>query len=139
MRARLTYACALALTLAAPVQANQGGALPPLSQVPQIDEGLLAVALADELRRVCDGVEARWLLAYATLNRLRSTARDLGYTEAQIDAHVNSAAEQARMEQIGQAWLRARGVTPGDHAAYCPLARAEIEQGSAVGRLLWAR
>lgn len=132
---RLTAALALIAALtAAPLLAKV-----PLSDVPEIDDGLFAIALADELRKTCDTLDARMLRAYSTINALKSRARELGYSDAEIEEHVTSRSEKARMRARGETYLKANGVAVGDAAGYCALGRAEIARKSAIGRLLRAR
>ena len=132
---RLTAALALIAALTAtPVLAKV-----PLRDVAEIDNGLFAIAVADELRKRCDTLDARMLRAYATINALKSRALALGYTEKEIEDHVTSKVEKARMRERGEAYLKANGVAVGDVAGYCALGRKEIDRNSAIGRLLRAR
>ena len=129
----------IASALAAVLIAGTVGASdarPPLREVQEIDGGLLAVAIADEIRNRCDDIEARMLRALMTLNRLENRARDLGYTKGEIDAYVNSKDEKARMRVLGERYVRQQGADPDDTASLCELGRQEIARGSAIGVLL---
>ncbi|MEM1353180.1 MAG: DUF5333 domain-containing protein [Pseudomonadota bacterium] len=110
-------------------------ALPPLRDVKEIDDGLFTVGLANEIRRNCPTIKARVIYAYGVLRNLKREARSLGYTNAQIDAHVNSDAEKDRLRARGEAYMEERGFAQTE-AGFCALGRAEIAAGSEVGALL---
>ena len=114
-------------------------AKPPLRDVPQIDDALLDLGLADRIRKECPDISARMFRALSYLNNLQSTARDLGYSEAEIDAYRKSDAEKARMKARGAAYLKANGVDTSDPQSYCALGRAEIQKSSRIGSLLRAK
>jgi hypothetical protein len=107
--------------------------------VDEIDNGLLWVALADEIRKSCDDIDARILTAMWYLNSLKSTAREMGYNRDQVRAYLKSDEEKARMRARGEAYLAAHGVEPGDEAGLCKLGRAEIDRNSRIGALLKAK
>ena len=129
---RTPTALALVLSaLAAPVAAKV-----PLRDVAAIDDALMAIAIADEIRKRCDGIDARMIRAYATLSSLKNQARALGYSDDEIEDYVTSKDEKARMRAKAEAWLGARGVDHKDTAALCRFGETEIAAQSAIGRLL---
>lgn len=111
-------------------------AKPALRDVPEIDETLLAVGLADEIRKQCPNISARYIKALRLVTGLRDKARNMGYTEVEIDAYRKSSVEKARLKAKGKSYLNANGVTVGDPQSYCALGRAEIEKSSQIGTLL---
>ncbi len=125
------------LTLAAvPVLAQDR---PPLREVSEIDDPLLMVAIADDLRKTCDNLEPKMIRAYATLRHLKGVARDRGYSDDEIEDYVTSDAEKERMRKRGTDFLAKRGVDRGDKTAYCTFGEQEIAKGSQIGVLLRAR
>ncbi|WP_245582847.1 DUF5333 domain-containing protein [Sediminimonas qiaohouensis] len=138
---RLALAVMLAVPLGLPGQVSvaAGQSLPPLREVSEIDNGLLWVALADEIRKSCDGIEARMFNALMFLNSLKRTARDMGYSREQVRTYLKSDDEKARMRERGEAYLAAQGVSPEDEAGLCKLGRAEIDRNSRIGTLLKAK
>lgn len=110
-------------------------AKPSLRDVPRIDDGLFAVGLAHEIHKKCPTISARMLKGIGTLRALQSEARDLGYTDAEIRAHVDSRAEKQRLRARAADYMKQRGLgqTPQD---YCALGRAEIAQQTDIGALL---
>ena len=111
-------------------------AKPALRDVPAIDDALLAFGLADEIRKQCPKVSARFIKALRFVSGLRDKARDMGYTDAEIDAYRKSPKEKARIRAKGEAYLAANNVTVGNIESYCALGRAEIKKSSQIGALL---
>ncbi len=101
-----------------------------------IADGLLAVGLADEIRKSCPQISARMLKALGYINGLKNQAQALGYTDAEIDAYRKSDTEKARLKKRGNAYLAANGVVAGQPETYCALGRNEIEKSSQIGSLL---
>ena len=111
-------------------------AKPALRDVAEIDNGLMAIAIADEIRKSCEGISARMIRAYSTINALKSRAEALGYTEAEIEDYVTSKSEKDRMRAKATRYLASKGVNAGDTAALCAFGKSEIAADSAIGRLL---
>ncbi|WP_425039557.1 DUF5333 domain-containing protein [Primorskyibacter sp. S187A] len=124
----------LSFAMATPVLA-----LPPLSDVAEINDGLRSVKIADEIRSHCGSISARMLVAWSTLDGLKRRARNLGYSAEQIEDFVKSKADRKRLEGEADAYMAARGVTRGDDQSYCALGRAEIQSGTPIGALLRER
>ena len=111
-------------------------AKPALRDVPAIDDALLAVGLADEIRKQCPNISARYIKALRFMNGLRDKAQNMGYSDAEIDAYRKSSADKARLKAEGKTYLSANGVKVGNPQSYCTLGRAEIEKSSQIGTLL---
>lgn len=131
--------CALALFLGAAAPAVAAESRPPLGDVPEIENTLFVVALANEVGRKCDTISGRRLKGYNMLFRLRSRANQLGYSDAEIRAYVESDAEKARMRAKGESYLESQGVDVDKPETFCAFGRAEIAKSSAIGALLKAR
>ncbi|AVL52191.1 hypothetical protein CEP88_06015 [Roseobacter denitrificans] len=129
MRATMMMAV-LMMGLAAPVAAN-----PPLREVKQIDDALYTVGLANEIRRKCPDISARFFKAVRFLRALEDKARGLGYSEAEIRAHLESDAEKKRLRARAADEMKAAGYKQ-DTDGYCALGRAEIAQKTEIGALL---
>lgn len=111
-------------------------AKPPLRDVAEIDDGVMMVAIADEIRKSCDGISARLLTAYSTLNALKNRARDLGYSDDEIEAYVTSKSEKARMREKAEAYLESNGVRANDKPALCRFGELQIQSQTMIGQLL---
>jgi len=129
------------LALAVTLMASAGGAraLPPLSQQAEINEGLLAIGIADEVRKRCNRIAPRYVAAISYLRSLESRATAMGYSKAEVDAYVTSKAEKARMRARGEAVLAAAGVRRDAPETFCTYGLAEIAKGSLIGSFLRAR
>ena len=129
----------LTAILSVALLASPAAAKPALRDVPAVDDALLDLGLADQIRKECPDISARFLRAISYLNNIHQTARTLGYTEAEIDAYRKSPVEKARMKARGAAYLEANGVDTSDPQSYCTLGRAEIQKSSRIGSLLRAK
>ncbi len=119
--------------------ANAAAALPPLRDVSEIDDNMLWVALAIEISDRCDSIAPRTLKGLNFLWQLKSRASDLGYSDDQIRAYVDSDAEKDRIRDRGEAYVRAKGLNPDSAADLCTLGRDEIQKGSQIGAFLRAK
>ncbi len=111
-------------------------AKPPLREVDEIDDALMHVAIADAIRKSCNDINARLVRAYSELSRLKSLARDLGYTEEEVEAYVTSKSEKARMKDKAENYLLANGVRPDDIPALCQFGQEQIKTQTLIGQLL---
>ena len=75
------------------------GAAASLSENKTINDGLFAIAAADEIRKTCPSIDARMLKALGFLNSLGSHARQQGYSKREIDDFVDSKADKKRLEK----------------------------------------
>ena len=132
----MLFAIALLLCLATAGVAN---AKRPLSEVSTVNDGLLAMGIADTIRKECPSLSARMIKAYFYINKLKKHARSLGYSDEEIKSHVTSKEVKAEIRQQGEAYLKEHGVVMDNPQSYCALGRAEIEKSSQIGALLRAK
>jgi len=125
-----------ALLAAGPIAAS---AKPHLRDVPEIEGPLFAVAMAKEVSDYCDSIGARLFKGIGELRRLRSKANELGYSDTEIRAYIESDTEKTRMRAKGEKLLRASGVSYENPETFCAFGRTEIEKNSAIGVLLRAK
>ena len=128
-----------AIALCSAVSANAAAANPPLREVARVDDGLLYVAIANEIRKNCDEISARFGQGIQTLRGLNRYARDLGYSQFEIDAFTDSEFEKDRLRARGALYYSAHGVDTTKPEDFCRLGRAEINKNSAIGVLLRAK
>jgi hypothetical protein len=114
-------------------------AKPHLSDVAEVENILFAAAIAHEVSEKCPNLSARRMKAIAMAWQLRSRANDLGYSDAEIRAYVESDVEKSRMRSKGESFLKQNGVSYSDPETFCAFGRAEIAKSSAIGALLKAR
>ena len=125
-----------AFGLAAVLLAGPVGAQTPLKDVAYVRDGIIHVGMAYEISEKCGDLSARLFRGLGFLQSLKNHARGLGYTEAEIDAYVNDAAEKDRLEAIAREALADLGVVEGVESSYCAVGRAQIAANTRVGWLL---
>jgi len=130
-RRRILQAALIALSvLAQPVAAQS------LRAVASVDEALFQMSLAYSIQKNCPALRPRLLRALGLRNRIKADARAQGFTNRQIEDHVDSNIEQARMQARVDAYLVAAGYQAGSQEGYCAVGAAEISKKTQAGRLL---
>ena len=119
--------------------ATSVAALTPMHQNQKIVSGFYSVGLADEVRKNCDQIDARYIRAISYIKSLERYARDAGYSSSEIDQFVENKKEKERLRARIRADLAKRGASPKNPEGYCTVGREEIAKGSAAGRLLRAK
>lgn len=114
-------------------------ALEPLSQERYINDRLIAARIADRIRRECSSVDARLFYAFQQARALKKYAQNKGYSNAQIDAFLDSDADKKRIYAVAEDYMSRNGVKPGDEESYCRLGREEIAKKTVTGSLLSAK
>ncbi|WP_410216772.1 DUF5333 domain-containing protein [Paracoccus sp. (in: a-proteobacteria)] len=114
-------------------------ALEPLAQETYINDRLVQARVADLLRRGCPSISARMVKAFSEARALKRYARDKGYSEAQIDAFLDSREERKRIYALADRYMVEKGVVNGQPDTFCRLGRDEIARQTVAGSLLSAR
>lgn len=107
-----------------------------LKNEPAVRDGIINVGMAFEISEQCDSIRARTLRGISYLQSLRSTARDLGYSDAEIDAYIDDADEKRRLEAIAREQLALLGAVEGQPDSYCAIGHAQIAGDTPIGWLL---
>lgn len=128
-----------AFAMALLVSPASASAQPPLREVAEIDNNMLWVALAIEISDHCGEIAPRTLKGLAFLNSLKNQAKALGYSNEEIKAYVKSDVEKARIRDLGEAYVKSKGLNPTDAGDLCTLGHAEIARNSQIGVLLKAK
>lgn len=102
----------------------------------RVHNELLAASIAWEIADQCETIKQRRAFGVIRALELQSYARKLGYTNAELEAYVNSKEEQDRFRAIAEPWMVSQGVVLGQSDTYCALGEAQMEKGTLVGRLL---
>ncbi|MDR6264408.1 DUF5333 domain-containing protein [Roseobacter sp. N2S] len=129
---RVLLIAALTSLMASTAMAN-----PPLREVKQINDGLLYVGLADEIRKTCDGISGRIFKGIGRLRSIHRLALDMGYSKDEIETFVDDRAEKNRLKARGKTYLKANGASQSDPQSMCALGRKEIAKQSEIGTLLY--
>lgn len=125
-----------ALAIAAMVPAASAASL---SQETDINHALFEIAVANEIRKECESINARIFTALSRMRALKDAARKRGYSDAEIDAYVDDKAEKQKMRARRDAYIRAHGAEPDHGPSLCVLGQSEIAKRSRIGTLLTAR
>lgn len=131
MRAK---AIGLALALAASTATAE--ARVALKDDPTIESGLQVVAIGKILSRGCGEISPRRIKALSFAMSLQSRARALGYSDAEIDAYLDSERDKERIKAQARKYLIARGANLSDTKSICAVGRSEVAQGTSVGAFL---
>lgn len=113
-------------------------AKPSMRDVPEVENIIFAAALAHEISGKCHSIKARKMKALGMAWQLRSRANELGYSDVEIRAYVESDTEKARIRAKGEKFLKANGVDYDNPESFCTFGHAEIAKSSAIGALLKA-
>ena len=130
MRQILMTAAVLATALTGTARAEG------LKDEAEIRDALLVVGMAYEISQKCESIDARTVTGIRTLLNLKSRARELGYSNAEIDAYIDDKAEKKRLEGIARGQLVQLGVVAEEPETYCTVGRDQIAKGTGIGRLL---
>lgn len=129
---RVMAVCVTGLVATASVaQARQ-----PLSQVEEIDQNMLWVAIAAEIGERCSSIDARMVKGLLFLNQLRNDALAMGYTKEEIEEYATADEERVRWRELGENYAKSLGLNPDDTADLCKLGELEIARSSQIGVLL---
>ena len=111
-------------------------ALPALRDVPEVRDGIVYVGIAYEISKICEELSPRYLRGAMFLRSLKTRARDMGYSEAEIDAFVDSRDEQKFLERLARDLLARMGAVEGEPETYCAVGRGQISQNTRIGWML---
>lgn len=134
LRRAAIAAAALWAVFAAPA-----AALEPISQERYINDRLIAARIADRIRRECPSIDARMIYAFGQARALKKYALDKGYSEAQVEAFLDSKPDKERIYATAESYLKTNGVNAGDAESFCRLGREEIARNTVTGSLLVAK
>ena len=127
----------LMITTVTTILATSALANPPLREVKSINDDLLAVGLADEIRKNCSSISGRLIKGVSRLLAIHKSAVAIGYSKTEIETFVDSREEKNRLKARGHAYLKANGASLDDSASMCALGRKEIAKNTAIGSLLY--
>ncbi|MDO5757287.1 MAG: DUF5333 domain-containing protein [Rhodobacterales bacterium] len=113
-----------------------GAARADLADEQDINSGLLAISVADKIRRECSQISGRFLTGRAYATQLKSMASQRGYSDEEIETYVNDSAGKAKMRERRNAYFKSKGASNLDAASLCRLGRDEIKNRSLIGSFL---
>ena len=137
MKTRVFSVLAIVVALSNPVSAQD--ARPDISENKQLNDTLFAILVADEIRNRCDGISGRILKGIGMLWNLVGDAKDLGYSEEEMNAYRNSDEAKAALRARGEVLMAEKNVNYDDPETFCRWGREEIADKSLIGSLLRAK
>ena len=129
----------LPIALIGALLATPAAALEPLAKEKYINDRLVAARIADRIRRTCPTIDGRIFYAYGEARKLKSYARDKGYSNAQIDAFLDSKPDKKRIYAVAEDYLTRKGAKAADPQSFCAIGRQEIAAKTIIGSLLVAK
>ena len=133
MADRHLFATLIALTF---ITAGPGVARASLAEDRIIDDGLTLVAIGRYLDKSCADIGPKYLKSYGFARSLQRRARELGYSDAEIEAFLDDDNEKARVKAQARAYLEAQGANFDEPATLCKVGRNEIANQTPVGKFL---
>lgn len=130
---------ALVLSLVLTSGAAGASADAGLANDKEIANGLLAMAVADKIRRSCNGISGRFFRARNFARDLQNFAQARGYTQAEIEAFLDDPVQRMNMLTLRNAYFESKGIGDPDAEDLCGLGRAEIAEKTMIGNLLKAK
>lgn len=127
---------ALVICLTATIALSAVPAQAGLKQENDINQGLLVIAVADKIRRACDGIGAKIFTAQRYVTALKNLASERGYSDDEINDYINNKSNKAEMRERRNNYFQARGASNLDAESLCVLGKTEIANGSQIGNLL---
>ncbi|MCY4153549.1 MAG: DUF5333 domain-containing protein [Aestuariivita sp.] len=109
---------------------------PPLQEVPEIDEEVFYIAVADVIRKECDRIDARTIRAISRMLEINARARELGYGDTEINEYLDSEDNKERMREKGRELFESRAVNPEKPENLCQMGFEEIKNQTRIGELL---
>ena len=109
----------------------------PLNQDVRLENGLLLVSASNLLRRRCDAVSLRFFKSLSFMRSLQGHARELGYSDDEIDAYLKDKTEKDRVKARARRYLESLGADFDDDATFCEVARQEIATDHGIGPFFW--
>ena len=103
----------IAAALALATLTTPAAALEPLSQNAYVNDRLVQARVADVVRRNGPSIDARLVRAFSEARALKRHARNQGYSEAQIDAFLDSRADRQRIYAEADRYMVENGVLNG--------------------------
>ena len=121
------------------LQAARADEYDALRNDPQIENGVLIVAIGDIIRDNCPDIEDRRGRSIPFLVGLVRRAQSLGYSRSEVEAYVDNPDERARVEARARQWMVQEGADLDTPETICAVARDEISEQTTIGRLIRER
>ncbi len=101
-----------------------------------IEAGLVTVAIGKVLYKSCEDISPRRIKAFSFARSLQSRAKSLGYSNAEIDAYLDSERDKDRVKAKAAKYLKSKGADMSNPASICAVGKKEIATETSVGKFL---
>jgi len=135
---KMRFLTVLAVVVALATPASAATERPALGENQPLNDTLLAILVADEIRKQCDSLSGRVLKGIGMLWGIVQDAKELGYNDDEINAYRNSDEAKAVLRARGDAMMAEQNVTYDDPETFCRWGRDEIANETLIGSLLRA-
>jgi len=111
-------------------------AKPLLIENENIWHELLQISVASKISEKCTSIEARKIKGLFALLQIKSVAKELGYTDNEINEFVSSEENKKKLKNETDVYLLNNGVDLNNVKTVCLFGLSEIDQETTIGSLL---
>ena len=97
---------------------------------------LLQISVASKISEECTSIEARKIKGLFALLQIKSVAKELGYTDNEINEFVSSEENKKKLKNETDVYLLDNGVDLNNVKTVCLFGQSEIDQETTIGSLL---
>jgi len=97
---------------------------------------LLQISVASKISEKCTSIEARKIKGLFALLQIKSVAKELGYTDNEINEFVSSEENKKKLKNETDIYLLDNGVDLNNVKTVCLFGQSEIDQETTIGSLL---
>jgi len=97
---------------------------------------LLQISVASKISEKCTSIEARKIKGLFVLLQIKSVAKELGYTDNEINEFVSSEENKKKLKNETDVYLLDNGVDLNNVKTVCLFGQSEIDQETTIGSLL---
>ena len=97
---------------------------------------LLQISVANKISEECTSIDARKIKGLFALLQIKSVAKELGYTDNEINEFVSSEENKKKLKNETDIYLLDNGVDLNNVKIICLFGHREIDQETTIGSLL---
>ena len=97
---------------------------------------LLQISVASKISEECTSIDARKIKGLFALLQIKSVAKELGYTDNEINEFVSSEENKKKLKNETDIYLLDNGVDLNNVKVVCLFGQSEIDQETTIGSLL---
>jgi hypothetical protein len=97
---------------------------------------LLQISVAKKISEECTSIDARKIKGLFALLQIKSVAKELGYTDNEINEFVSSEENKKKLKNETDIYLLDNGVDLNNVKIICLFGHSEMDQETTIGSLL---